>query len=393
MNKGKISKILFYIPYIMWLCVFILHQSYYKDLINIDVIFQSIRILTYISLLLKLLFDNEYYIKSIFIFIFIILICFICRNTENYFLFDTILFIYSARNINIKSLIKVTLIVQVSLMVLIIMSSLLGVIPNDLIYSNSRKVRHGLGFRYTTFSSNFYFNIVLMFLYSKQGKEINNISRLIILGINYFIYVLTDTKSVFILVCIGVIIEYIINFSDKPIKNSIYNKLAFKYSFLICAIISIFITINYNSSSVIYSKIDNILSNRLRLGYNAYQEYGISILGRKIIWSTSPGVDDLWGRSLYNYVDSAYVQILLNYGIILLLFICCGYIIIGKYAIANNQKNICLVLLLLALHSITDPQLIDLRYNTFLFMFSMFCNPFLVNSIKYNFNNTILQYY
>lgn len=381
----RISHALFYIPYIMWIAIYSIQQSYYRDIIDINSILSLVRSLTYVFLLVKLLYDDAYSIKSIIAFILIIFIIVICKNTGLNVLLDTVLFIYSARNIKLKEIIKITFKLQIVIMLFIIISCFIGILPNEVLYDGARRVRHGLGYRYTTFSANFYFHIILMFFYINQGKKIKNNNRIIILLTNYIIYYLTDTKAVFILVFGIVLSEYIINSIDISIKKTLYNKIIFKYSFIISAIVSIFFSITYNSGNILYQKLNQAFTNRLMLGQRAYEEYGISFFGNRIMWNTSSGYDDIWGKSLYNYVDSAYLQIMLNYGVILLILICIGYTYIAKWAMDANQKNICLVLLFLAVHSITDPQLIELRYNPFLLLFAIFFHPSIKISKERNF--------
>ena len=71
----------------------------------------------------------------------------------------------------------------------------------------------------------------------------------------------------------------------------------------------------------------------------------------------------------YNYVDCAYLNILINYGVIVLLILCIGFMFIGK---GVKEKNTCIVIIFLAIHSITDPQLIELMYNPFLLLLGEF---------------------
>ncbi len=77
--------------------------------------------------------------------------------------------------------------------------------------------------------------------------------------------------------------------------------------------ISVLSTLMYNESDLRWIVADYILSHRLRLGYDGIQEFGISVFGQdiKLVGGGFAG-----GVLEYNYIDNAYVQFLLRWGIV-----------------------------------------------------------------------------
>lgn len=385
-NKVTISKLFFYVAYIIWMITYILNQTYYREVLSLDIVCKIVRIIVYTILFIKVLYDNIYNAKTMFAIIFIALLLVISFNSGISILIDIFLFIYSVRNLNIRNVIKLTLFIQIFMMGFIIISSYYGIIVNDIWYRDDGGIRYGLGYTYCTFIANYYFHIILMYLYLKDEREFTIWEVIIILFINYIIYTMTDTRAVFYLISLTSILAYSINFLKNPLKNGMFNKLIFKYCFPISAIFSIVISINYNISNPVYVELNKLLSGRLALGKNAYEIFNISLLGQKINWITGRVGIERSFYEVYNFVDSSYLNIAINYGIIILALICIGFVLVGKYAIENNKKYICLLLLVLAIHSISDPQLIQLEYHPFLLTFGIFFK----SSFKYHRSDKII---
>ena len=68
----------------------------------------------------------------------------------------------------------------------------------------------------------------------------------------------------------------------------------------------------------------------------------------------------------YFYVDSSYVNIALTYGMVALIFIVLCFAILNYKAFKKGNYKLCIIFAFLALHSFTDPQLLELKYNPFL---------------------------
>lgn len=363
------STLLFYTAYIMWIGINILKFTYYRDIYIIANILKFLNIFVYAILFLKLIYDNRYSLKTIVVGIISILVLIVSINSQSRLLFETILFIYSSRNVPFKDIVRVTLNTHIILMTFIVLSSLVGIIKNDVWYRNDGSTRFGLGYTYCTFIANFYFHMILMYMYLKENKKVSIVSILLILLINKVIFILTDTKAVYYLVNILTIFLYLLNYLSINLKNNILSKILFKYCFLISAIISILLSINYDASKEIYRILNDILTDRLVLGNIMYNDYGIPLLGQSVAWVTGRAGIDRPINSVYRFVDSSYLNIAINYGIIILILVCIGFIIVGKKLIKKNNIKGCIAILFLAIHSITDPQLLQPQYHPFLLMF------------------------
>lgn len=68
----------------------------------------------------------------------------------------------------------------------------------------------------------------------------------------------------------------------------------------------------------------------------------------------------------YNYVDSSYLQIVLTYGIVILLLLLIAYALLGREIVREQDWYLGIALVMSALHSIFDPQFLWMQYNIFL---------------------------
>lgn len=124
------------------------------------------------------------------------------------------------------------------------------------------------------------------------------------------------------------------------------------------------LTFFFDKSTFVSETINELLTNRLQLTYDAIQDYGIKLFGQAINWV---GGAIYFEKEYvdYNYVDSSYMQIMLSYGIVLLIMILAGYYLIGRIIVKEKAWYLGLVIILSAVHSTFDPQLMWIQYNIY----------------------------
>ena len=112
-----------------------------------------------------------------------------------------------------------------------------------------------------------------------------------------------------------------------------------------------------------WSLINSFLSQRLKMGREAFLRFSVTLFGQPILWTTGIGTSNI---NDYFYVDSSYLQILLRYGIVVLIVLCWFMVLISKYSYLNKKKYMLLSVTIFLLHCIFDPQLLSFKYNPFL---------------------------
>lgn len=247
--------------------------------------------------------------------------------------------------------------------VLVIAAWFIGAIPSEV-----RGGRACLGFYFATFGPNLFLHTVLAYIASRKNRI--KLSRWILIEIvNMWFYKMTDTLAVFIIINAGIVLYYVFNI--EKVKQVLFEGKVFKrileVSPFACAIVTIlaqyFYIEHYNEP--MYMAVNVALSNRPYFGKIAIETYGISLFGQPITWLT--GIDGTKVSGMdYFYVDSSYLQVLLKYGIIMLVVLCAVMMVVQCYSVLTRNVYMCLGCALFLIHCITDPQLLSFRYNPFI---------------------------
>lgn len=247
--------------------------------------------------------------------------------------------------------------------ILVIAAWFIGIIPSEV-----RGGRAYLGFYFATFGPNLFLHMVLAYIASRK-KSIKLSIWILIEIVNVWFYKMTDTLAVFIIINIGIILYYV--FNSEKVKQVLFEGKVFKRIFEIFPFASAAITIlaqylyieHYNEPMYVAANV--ALSNRPYFGKIAIETYGISLFGQPITWLTGTDGTKVSGMD-YFYVDSSYLQVLVRYGIIMLIVLCVAMMVVQCYGILTRNIYMCLGCLLFLIHCITDPQLLSFRYNPFI---------------------------
>ena len=289
------------------------------------------------------------------------------------------LFMYSTRNIDITGIIKISYIISVILLIIIILSSYLGVIENYIYYDTTRE-RQYLGFRYALYPSSILCNIIFLKVYLEK-ERISWKSIILLLISSYILYTLTDSRLTFVLGLLILVFSAVNKINPSICEKILSRLLIFSYVFV--GIISLYFTLNYNHLIDWQENLNEILGGRLSLGYSTLEFYGYGLFGREVeLVGNGLDVNGIVNSSSYNYVDNLYVQLLLKTGVLFLVFfiICMTYVTYLTY----KQKNLYLyvILVVLALHGLIDDLILQIQYNSFWLLITPVIYGILVNRRK-----------
>lgn len=363
LEKNLIKNVLFYFTYSIYLGYNLLEVSFYlKDIQEYK---WTLMILVIVLLVFKEVMDFKFNFRDL---IFILLLFPISVLFYKYLGYIQALlpcFIYSARNVNIRTILKLSYRISLVLLLFIIMSSYLGWITYYIAYSGGR-VRDYLGFRYSLFAPSIFCNIIFLKIYLEK----DNIKwrTLIFLSTgNYLLYLYTDSRLTFGLGMIILILTVIIKIFPR-FKHLIMNKLIVGV-YIISGGISLYFTIGYNYLVEWQSNINDFLGGRLALGYSTLNYYGYGILGRKItLVGNGLDADGYGDIGIYDYVDNLYVQMLLKLGIIFLFVFIIGMTITMIQIYRFGDVYLYIIFSLLALHGVIDDLILLPQYNSFWFV-------------------------
>lgn len=274
-----------------------------------------------------------------------------------------VIFILYCSKAEPESILKTYYISAGTAIMLVICAWLAGIIP-----AQSSGGREYLGFYFATFGPNLFLHTVLAYVASKKSK-IKLRNWILIEIINIWFYKMTDTLAVFIIVSACIVLYYL--FSIERIKQFLFNRglpkrilETFPFISAIATIIAQYYYIaHYNEPMFVV--INAVLSNRPYLGKIALETYGVSLFGQPITWLTGTDGTRVSGID-YFYVDSSYLQVLVRYGVVMLVILCFAMMAVQCYSVSSKNIYMNLGCSLFLVHCITDPQLLSFRYNPFI---------------------------
>ena len=363
--KIKLSELLYFSALFIWLFFNFIAQTNlvykYPAIFRLRLIAMIVSI---VILLIKLLLERH---SSKFLLFFFSSLCLaIIIGVTTHKLFDaltiisTILFVISINNVKFRKVLLLWTVSIVLLMISIYGLLKLGIIENTLRVQLGGRFRFSQGYQYVSLGANYLFHLTLVYLYLRKSKI--RLLEILMLGIlNYYFYVHTDTKSAFFLSILALALVYV--FKNKVVSQKILNAIG-KITLAAGILIPIFLTYFYNSNSKFFQILNASLTGRLSLGNKTLSLYGVHMFGQRIDWELQQRATSVFDN--YLYVDSSFVNILLHYGIVLLVLIWLSYYLLIKAGYFNTIEM--LIFIVLIIHSMFDPQFFELMYNPLLLL-------------------------
>ncbi|HFI0054014.1 TPA: hypothetical protein ACGORU_000310 [Streptococcus suis] len=363
--ESRFGHYLYSTAYCIWILGLLLGYTIYP--ITFSFLGNFIVASQYISILLlviKLVVDRYYSPRTVILLT--ILISFLIGiglQTNQFFKFLIFsLLLAGAKNVNLKKLLRYHGVVLAVIMLSVFVGLKLGVISDITHWAREGKfLRHTLGFRFTTFGPNMLFHFLCIWGYIR-GKKISWLELIFLAGANQYYFMYTDTKSAYyfsllLLALLAFIKIFKPNFSE--------NKLIWfeRVALVICTVIPIFTIYLYENRTPFLIQLNNFLTGRVYLGYVALITYKIPLLGQPIIWNTPDIFGNISGAFLY--VDSSFMNMLLNFGVIFLALLLASIWVLSK---KNPYRNLyySLSFIIVLLHAMWDPQFLEIWYNPFL---------------------------
>ena len=245
-----------------------------------------------------------------------------------------------------------------------ILLSSAGVLPN-IIFDLGTRNRNALGFKWVTTAPILYFYLLCNI--GCTVKKITVLEITLLTGVSILFFILTNTKLVFLLSVLMIMILFF--YREKPyIVDLVFKSKVILYASMalpiMAAVFSVIISLAYQEENPVLGELNRITSNRLALNQHALTEFAITFLGQRIKWvGYGVGAD---GSEVYNYVDSSFIQIMLNYGVVVLGIVLLAYVLLIRNS--NHQKDSMksVSLILIIVLSIFEPRLINIIYNPFI---------------------------
>lgn len=157
-----------------------------------------------------------------------------------------------------------------------------------------------------------------------QYEQKFDLKMLVIEGIiSWMLFYFCRSRTAGMVLVCYLLALFVLNLSKSPqiIKPFLY---LLQYMFPLCMIFSIIIAVKFKSRTATWLKINNVLSGR-PLAWNRYlTKYGVSFWGQRIDF-------EMGG------LDNAYMRILIQYGILVLIIYLALFLFISIFAYKNNR--------------------------------------------------------
>ncbi len=232
--------------------------------------------------------------------------------------------------------------------------------------------RYAFGTTYPTTFSEFVFFLSAGWLFIRRHRlKIYDTVVFVVLAI--FLYKGSDAKTdAMCLIGLTVVVVFALIFRKvSPRVQSVLHKLCAPFIFLmcLCAIIMTALMIGYDESKPFWNVLDTRLHLRLSLGHTGLERYGINLFGAKVKYKATGGDVSKVSRTDYFNLDCSYHLILINFGIIVMIFVI-GLFTLAAYR-AWKEKDLVLLLIIavISVECVMENRLIQLQYNIFLLMF------------------------
>lgn len=287
--------------------------------------------------------------------------------TKNRALLQVFILILASYKVDFKKVMKSVLFFQSLFVLLIVLSSVFGLLPNREYGRANKIIRYSLGFKFSTYSSLFTWALTTLYLYYRKDK-LKIFEYILLFIVNLIFYFLTNTRME--LLCSTAII--ILFFLQQKGYLKIFYKfigLAAKYLMIILASLSLILAITYDKNNKTMVQLNAFTSGRLSLGKRGFENYGIKLFGNHIKWTgLSQVYEGTAKKNEYNYVDCSYLNILYQYGLIILVLVIYAFNRLANKAVKDKDYYLQYILILLAVHSFINPQLLLISYNLFLLL-------------------------
>ena len=245
---------------------------------------------------------------------------------------------------------------------------------------DGNRVRDYLGFRFVSFPSIYIFNLIFCGAYAytdppvlaaekrMSGQYVQRLPLLAMIfleAVNVWVYIRTDTNIPFLVTSLFILLYYLCVYRGV---NLFPNNALMRFLAGICypalAFFTYEVVSHYNSNRKSWLWVDDKLTHfRIRHAAEGLKTYGIHPFSQVIYQN-----GDLESPN-YFYIDSAYMKILINYGLVFAIILFGIYAMISVAAVKNRDTVLCIWMVCIAGYSLMNNVLLDTEQCCTLFAF------------------------
>lgn len=292
----------------------------------------------------------------------------------------TLLFVaillFASEQVRTDRIFRISLWVQGILMAGVMFSSKVGLIPDLLFKRDKIPIRHALGYTYPSVAISSFAFLILVYLWLKKSA-VSRKEMLYLETINFLLFILTDSRTGFLLLMLVILGDYLYGFckrSGLPDHDKVFGGFWRRiftncYDYLSLYLSAAFFGLCLLWPSSVSQFADRLLTNRIQYMAQAVRENGVHLLGTHVEWIGFGGAvnTDALLES-YNFVDSSYGYILVNYGILIFIAVIVIMIVTAKSVRKREPGFRKYLFAVVVLYCLIEPRLLEIHLNPFLFL-------------------------
>lgn len=335
-----------------------------------DIIVKIIRYTIYIICIIFSFVDFFFFQEKIEIpitwFLLALLVIMVTLVSKSSYLIIFTLILFSYRNISFEKIVnRIKTSVEIVFYSLIILTTL-KILPDWTYRRDYSTLRHSLGFFYPTMLSTSYLYIMMLEFYV-QKRAIKYIDILTYALICSFVYLLSDSRTGYIIALVLVVIMVINKTFNFRIKHKL-GKVVLSIFPFIMILITVITCFGYYYKIPIFIQINRLLSNRLYYSVKGISEWGVSLFGKKLTmygWGGYGYMQTPVGFH-YNYIDNEFIQILLSYGVLYTIILFVFYSRTIRKSIEDGNNELLVILILYLILAFIEPNLMKFSRDIFI---------------------------
>lgn len=336
------------------------------------VVLKLLRYASYAMIICISIFLTKYSKKILIRYaVFMMLFLIVSVTAGSVTIFFNFAFIFAAKDIPFNKVIKFVVMIQAVVSISIVLGCMGGVIEDWIYYRTAGFIRHSLGYGYPNALPTIFFYLMLAVCYLMRDRF--RLWHLAVAEVvNYIIFYYTNARAGFGLTAVALVILWALRYVSKPLKPSRISRLLYVHSIYLIAIFAILVCYFYDPEIPLLAKANQLLSSRLVYGHNALHTYKLTLFGQSIPWHGWGGYGYTTNTlpEEYNYVDCAYIKILLDNGILMLLAAILGYMLAANEELKKGNRYFCAALLFANIYAMIEPRFIETGFNPFVWTLS-----------------------
>lgn len=291
----------------------------------------------------------------------------------HYYLFDTVWFVYAARDISFKRIAKVIFVEMTSLYVLIVFLALIGVTENAPFQDTARGIRYGLGFSSPNAAPVYSVFIFCVWAYLR-GSRYGWVDALGMVAIECSLFSATDSRTALVLGFALAALMLAPKFVRSQKPRRVFGACVVG-SVAVLAVLSFALCAFYDPEVGWMALLDKATSARLSFGHQAFEMFGTPLFGQKVIVGTTNTFNRFTGeftaKAPYMIIDNTYIRTL----------VFCGWaaLVAGVAVVTATlfklyrraEYRLLAIVFVIILYSVMEAVSANLYYDPFLFLISI----------------------